>query len=144
MPGTFWTDREVQFLTQQLAQALAPSEISMPGRSSVAIGHKARHLGLVGDGVARQPWTSQELVTLEKLHQRGLNTATIVVDNFLPGRSRDAIKKQLSRTGLVDKERSRRVRQARRLSAETLSQFHAFLRLRWQTCTPEQLAKGWN
>ena len=140
-----WTDEEVALLRSQINAALAPSKISIPGRTTAAVHNKARRLGWIGDNVSRNPWTQEEKDLLRNLHAEGMSANDIAAaEEVLPGRSRSGIQKQIGRLGLADPERSARIKAVERFDHETLARFHAFLRRYAREATPEQLALAWN
>jgi hypothetical protein len=115
-------------------------------RTSAAIQNKAARLDFVGDGIPRKRWNGEAEKLLRRLVRRdGGTAARIAADpELLPGYTRNAIQKKLGRLKLIDRSRSRRAREAIRLSSSQLDHFHTFLLAHASRCTPEQIALLWN
>ncbi len=121
------------------------SEMEIGPRSSAAIQNKAARLDFVGDGIPRKRWTTAAENQLKQLIHGGLTAAQISTNvELLPGYSRNAIQKKLGRLKLIDGSRSRRARDAIRLTSDQLDHFHTFLLAHASRCTPEQIALLWN
>lgn len=143
-PKPKWQDEEVELLKAELAKGLAPSEMTIAGRSAASIAGKARRLRIVGDGIVRAEWPAEDIARLKKLARAGKSAADLASENAFPGRSRTAIQKQLGKHKLVSKKRSRLARAAVRMDEATLATFHEYLTLYGRTNTPEQLVIAWN
>jgi len=145
MPGQFWTENEIEQLWGLLAQGFSASEMQIGSRSPAAIQNKAARLNFVGDGIPRKRWTAEAEAVLKRLIGESWTAAGIVIDpGMLAGYSRNAIQKKLGRLSLIDRGRSRRARDAVRLTATQLDRFQTFLLAHASRCTPEQIALLWN
>ena len=145
MPGQLWTEHEIEQLRDLLAQGLSASEMQIGSRSPAAIQNKAARLDFVGDGIPRKRWTAEAEAELKRLIDEGWTAARLSADpNVLVGYSRNAVQKKLGRMKLIDGGRSRRARDAVRLTAAQLDRFHTFLLAHASRCTPEQIALLWN
>ena len=145
MPGHIWTENEIELLRDLLAQGFSASEMQIGLRTPAAIQNKAARLDFVGDGIPRKRWTDSTEKLLKRLIREGLTAAEISADpELLAGYSRNAIQKKLGRLKLIDRDRSRRARDAVRLSSLELERFHTFLLAHASRCTPEQIALLWN
>ena len=145
MPGQNWTENEIELLRDLLAQGFSASEMQIGLRTPAAIQNKAARLDFVGDGIPRKRWTEDTEKLLKRLIREGLTAAEISADpDLLAGYSRNAIQKKLGRLKLIDGGRSRRARDAVRLSSLELERFHTFLLAHASRCTPEQIALLWN
>ena len=145
MPGQFWTEHEIEQLRDLLSRGLSASEMQIGARSPAAIQNKAARLNFVGDGIPRKRWTAETERILKRLVRSGGTAAAVSVDvELLAGYSRNAIQKKLGRLKLIDRSRSRRAREAIRLTSDQLDHFHTFLLAHASRCTPEQIALLWN
>ena len=145
MPGQLWTEHEIEQLRDFLSRGLSASEMQVGSRTAAAIQNKAARLNFVGDGIPRKRWTGETERMLKRLVGDGGTAAVISADpELLSGYSRNAIQKKLGRLKLIDRSRSRRAREAIRLSSEQLDRFHTFLLAHASRCTPEQIALLWN
>jgi len=145
MPGQLWTNYEIEQLRDLLAQGLSASEMQIGSRSPAAIQNKAARLNFVGDGIPRKRWTAEAEALLKRQIVEGGTAAGISTDSgVLVGYSRNAIQKKLGRLSLIDRARSRRARDAVRLTAAQLDRFQTFLLAHASRCTPEQIALLWN
>ena len=145
MPGRAWSHQEISLLKFFLEQGVFVRSIRIGPRSSTAIRNRAARLNLIGDGVSRRQWPSEDEQTLYSLFENGWSVRAIAeAENLLPGYSRNAVAKKAGRLNLVDKERSRRAKQAVRFTPTQRRKFCEFLRERSQRCTPEQIAIVWN
>ena len=88
-------------------------------------------------------WLRKELRHLRRLREQGMTIPQIVAGQELPGRTKDAISHLLGRRGLVDAERSAKVRAVVRMNAAEHSYFICFLR-RNGRAPVGQLAETWN
>jgi len=145
MPGPAWEAWETQRLGEMLSTGLSASEMQIGNRTAAAIQNKASRHGLVGDGIARRPWTQDDEQVLRRLVRHGWTAAAIIRDgSVLEGYTRNAIQKKIGRLSLANRERSRRAKQAVRLPLSQLERFHTFLWAHAARCTPEQIALLWN
>jgi len=145
MPGQLWTEHEIEQLRDLLSQGLSASEMQIGSRSPAAIQNKAARLDFVGDGIPRKRWTAEAESELKRLIGEGWTAARLSVSpDVLAGYSRNAVQKKLGRMKLIDGGRSRRARDAVRLTAAQLDRFHTFLLAHASRCTPEQIALLWN
>jgi len=145
MPGQFWTEHEIEQLRDLLSLGFSASEMQIGLRTSAAIQNKAARLNFVGDGIPRKRWTGETERILKRLVRDG-GTAAVIASKpeLLSGYSRNAIQKKLGRLKLIDRSRSRRAREAIRLTSGQLDHFHTFLLAHVSRCTPEQIALLWN
>ena len=145
MPGRAWQQSEVGQLKRRLAVGVAASQIELIGRSPAAIRGKAARLGLIGDGIPRSRWSTEDERTLRKLFARGWSVKRIAeTKRVLANYSRSAIAKKAGRLELVDRVRSLRARQIVRFTKGQLWRFQSFLWLHAANCTPEQISLMWN
>ncbi len=145
MAGQIWTPWEIETLKKLLGQGHALRDITIGSRNSHAIRNKAARLNLIGDGVPRCKWSSQCETTLRNLMEQGWSVRRIAAaEGVLPGYSRNAIQKKASRLKLTNPKLATRIKQAQRFSKTQRSLFRAFLWVRAQNCTPEQMALLWN
>ena len=145
MPGQPWSEDEIEQLRGLLSLGFSASEMEIVLRSSAAIQNKAARLDFVGDGIPRKRWTTAAEKLLKQLIHEGRTAAQIsATSELLPGYSRNAIQKKLGRLKLIDGGRSRRAREAIRLTSDQLDHFHTFLLAHASRCTPEQIALLWN
>ena len=143
MPGKPWRVSEVRVLTDGIRRALAPGEVTIPGRSTIAVRRMAARLGLIGDGVPRQRWTEAQRAQLAELVAAGYTATRIAAASLLP-HNRNAVQKQMQRMGLGSAGRSSPQKSAMRLHGPGLDQFHAFIQSHARGCTPAQIADLWN
>ncbi len=144
MPGKRWKEWEISRLKSLLNKGLAPSEMVIGSRTTVAIDAQASRLGLVGDGIPRRPWPIEDVNTLQDLLGQGLTIKQMAESGQLNGHSISAIAKKKSRLGLVDPQRSVRSRGAVFMSVDQKIEFCEFLCRHAASCTPEQMALMWN
>src|SRR4051794_20454040 len=143
MPAPWRTSEQAILIDEVRRRARAASEVSLPGRSAVAVRRKASRLGLVGDGVPRRPWSEADRATLRRLRAEGWTVARMCAGP-LAAFTPTAVFKQIRRLGLADPRCALAQKRARRLSGGVLKAFHAFLVAHARTCTPEQIALVWN
>jgi len=143
MPGKPWRVSEVRVLTDGIRRALAPGEVTIPGRSAIAVRRMAARLGLIGDGVPRQRWSAQQREKLAELVNGGWTATRIAEASLLP-HNRNAVQKQMQRMGLGSAGRSSPQKAATRLHGLGLDRFHAFIQANARICTPAQIADLWN
>ena len=145
MPGELWTEHEIEQLRDLLSRGFSASEMQIGSRTPAAIQNKAARLNFVGDGIPRKRWTGEIERMLKRLVRDGGTAAMIASEpELLSGYSRNAIQKKLGRLKLIDRSRSRRAREAIRLTSEQLDHFHTYLLAHASRCTPEQIALLWN
>lgn len=151
MPGKTWEPGEELALREAVnGDALSAREIAerrieqLADRSVNAIQQKGTRLKLFGDGLSRPPWSDEEKETLRRLIAAKVSPAAIVRRNLLPGRNRNAIRKQISRMKLADPVRSKRVRSGLKLDGSVRRQLEIFLRAEYRNHPPEQLTLIWN
>lgn len=143
MPGKPWRVSEVRVLTDGIRRAMAPGELTIEGRSAIAVRRMAARLRLIGDGVPRRRWTVQQRERLAELVSSGW-TATRISEAALLPHNRNAVQKQMQRMGLGSAGRSSPQKVATRLHGLGLERFHAFIQAKARTCTPVQIAEFWN
>lgn len=88
-----WTRDELNAMRRLYPDAAALS-VALPCRSPAAIGHKARHMGLV---VPRKIWSQAEILALRRPYISGMPVQEI--ERLLPGRSRHQIWHRAHRSG---------------------------------------------
>jgi hypothetical protein len=137
MPGTHWTDEEVQSVMEQAHRGLGPSEIFVKGKTTHAIGVKLRRMNMGGDGIQRTKWLAEHEAILVDLASQGISARQIVKGNLLPY-NLNAISKKMSRMKLG------KTVKVRRLPAMILDILEKFLQENWAGNTPEELASAWN
>ncbi len=126
-----------------------PDEVFIRGRSKNGTRNKAVRLELIGDGVSREPWSTEEKAELKGCLQAGwrpidFERAKELGLAILRKRNRNAIAKQIQRMELGNKRRSRAAKKAHRFTEAEQQQFRDFLRLYASYKTPEQIMKLWN
>ena len=143
MAGRVWTTNEITQLEHALAAGERIDSIELPGRSLHAIRNKASRMGLIGDGVSRKPWSTEDEKLLTDLIRKAHSIREIHRQSLLPY-SLNGLRKKAGRLGLVDQQRSERVRNACRFTADGMWYFRRFLQEHAANCTPEQIAQLWN
>ena len=123
MPGSRWTQPQIESLVDQIVQLKKPlPEIDVPGKSRAAINNQRKRLQRAGvlngafSGREVRPWTFPELKRLTAFTQEyGFSAAFIAQMSLLPGRTKDSISKMMGRHGLGNPEIKERARLALRL-----------------------------
>ena len=151
MPGFRWNAEDIEFLKKEISAGKFIEDISINGRTTNSIRNQATRLRLIGDGVKRKPWTKMEKALLKSYVQSGwtaseISKATTSISDLRPLArfNRNAIQKQMQRMGLGDKKMSRKLKRVVHFTHEEKIEFRTFLRERYLTMTPEQMAKMWN
>ena len=144
MSGNAWRVSEMRTLTDAVRAARSPSEIQIPGRTAGAVRAMASRLRLVGDGIPRKKWPDPDVRVLRQLVADGWTAKRIADANALPGHGRNAIQKQMQRLGLGRPERSLPQKVARRMPADLMDRFVAFLTAHAPAHPPVRIAELWN
>jgi hypothetical protein len=100
-PTSRWTGAEVRVLRKEVKSGKPPWEISIRGRSAVAVRSKMIRMNLwKPKSYVQRPWMRTELNQLRHLVIDCGYTARQAVDNgYLPGRSVDSVSQQMRRQG---------------------------------------------
>lgn len=143
MASPWRISEQATLISEVRHRARSASEICIPGRSAEAVRRKAARLRLVGDGIARRPWSQAERDTLRRLRAEQWTVAQMCAGP-LAAYTPTAVRKQIRRLGLADPRFVAAQRSACRLAGGVLEAFHGFLAANARTCTPEQIALAWN